>query len=146
MLARMPRPRFTLALGALASAALLLVLLAPAALAAAGGGSSGFGGGGGGGGYSGGGGGGYGGSGSGSSGPGDVVIGVLFLLGLIIFILWWIYRQAVNAYVRERLRRRRRARVKRVVTASAEAAEDDPAFHAETVGQSAEQLFRMIQV
>src|SRR5689334_14281123 len=106
----MNRARLTLA--ALSAVLLSLALLAPAALAAAGGGSSGFGGGGGGGGgFSGGGGGGgfsSGGSGgSGSSGPLDVVFGGLFLIGVVAFAVYWVYRQAVNAFVRERLRRRR---------------------------------------
>src|SRR3954471_887991 len=142
----MTSTRLTQALRAFAAAVLLLVLLAPAALAAAGGGSSGFGGGGGGGGgggYSGGG-GSYGG-GSGTGGPGGLVFGALIGIVLIIVVLSWIYRQAVTAFVRERLRRRRRARVKRVVTAAAEAAEDDPAFAAEAVQTGAEALFRKIQ-
>jgi predicted lipid-binding transport protein (Tim44 family) len=133
----------------IALAALLLgaLLLAPAALAAAGGGSGGFGGGGGGGGgggFSGGGGGSYGG-GSGSSGPIDAVFGVLIVIGLLLFVLYWIYSQIVNAYVRERLRRRRNKRVKRVMTASAEAAQDDPAFAADNVRTGADQLFRQVQ-
>jgi predicted lipid-binding transport protein (Tim44 family) len=133
-------------------AAVLAVLLAPAAaLAAAGGGSSGFsgGGGGGGGGFSGGGGGsggGFSGGGGGSSGPGDVFIGVLILIAVVVFVIYWLYRQAVTAFVRERLRVRRNKRVKRVHTAAAEAAEDDPDFAADRVTAGAEQLFRDVQV
>jgi predicted lipid-binding transport protein (Tim44 family) len=126
------------------SACALALMLAPAqALAAAGGGSSGFGGGGGGG----GGGGSFGGSGgsSGSSGPVDVVFGVLVVIVVILFVLYWIYRQAVNAFVRERLRRRRAKRARRVELASAEAAEDDPAFAAERVKTGAQTLFRDVQ-
>jgi predicted lipid-binding transport protein (Tim44 family) len=125
------------------------LMLAPArALAAAGSGSSGFGGGGGGGGGSGGGGFGGGGSGggyTGTGGAGGVVIGVLIVLVVIIFILYWIYRQAVNAFVRERLRMRRKKRARRVELASAEAAEDDPEFAAERVRAGAEALFRDVQ-
>ena len=131
------------------SLVVLSLMLAPArALAAAGSGSSGFGGGGsGGGGYSGGGGssgGGYYGGG-GAGGVGGVVIGVLILLVVGIFVLYWIYRQAVNAFVRERLRFRRKKRARRVALASAEAAEDDPEFAAENVHAGAEALFRDVQ-
>jgi predicted lipid-binding transport protein (Tim44 family) len=119
------------------------LVLAPAkALAAAGGGSSGFSGGG----SSGGGGGGFGGGSSGgSSGAGDVIFGILIVIGLILFGLYWLYRQAVNAFVRERLRIRRMKRARRVELASAEAAEDDPAFAAERVKAGAEALFRDVQ-
>jgi predicted lipid-binding transport protein (Tim44 family) len=137
------RPSLTRALAATGSAVALALLLAPAAMAAAGGGSSGFGGGGGGGGGGsyGGGGGSYGGSG----GPGDIFVGALVLLAFIAFVLYWIYRQAVNAFVARRLRIRRGKRVKRVETAAAEAAQDDAAFAAESVRGGAEQLFRAIQ-
>jgi predicted lipid-binding transport protein (Tim44 family) len=127
----------------LLSACALALMLAPAeALAAAGGGSSGFSGGGGG--SSGGGGFGGGGS-SGSSGASDAVVGVLIVIALILFGLYWLYRQAVNAFVRERLRRRRVKRARRVELASAEAAEDDPAFAAERVKTGAQTLFRDVQ-
>src|SRR3954453_1496376 len=123
------------------------LMLSPArALAAAGGGPSGFGGGGGGG--SSGGGGGFGGGGSGSSrpsGPVDIVFGVLIVIGVILFVLYWLYRQAVNAYVQERLRRRRNKRVRRVELAAAEAAEDDPDFAPDKVRAGAETLFRDVQ-
>jgi predicted lipid-binding transport protein (Tim44 family) len=140
MLGRMSAPRI---LGFVA----LAIVLAPArALAAAGGGSSGFGGGGGGGGGGGSGGGGFGGGGSsGPSGPFDIVIGVVVLIALICFGLYWIYRQAVNAFVRERLRIRRMKRAKRVQLAAAEAAEDDPAFAADRVRTGADTLFRDVQ-
>jgi predicted lipid-binding transport protein (Tim44 family) len=122
------------------------LLLAVDSLAAAGGGSSGFGGGGGGGGGSSGGGGGFGGGGSsGPSGPADIFIGGVVLLVLFAFILYWIYRQAVNAFVRERLRIRRMRRVRRVELAAAEAAEDDPDFAPDKVRAGAETLFRDVQ-
>jgi predicted lipid-binding transport protein (Tim44 family) len=129
--------------------AFALMLVPARALAAAGSGSSGFGGGGGGGGGGFGGGGGssgggyYGGGGTG--GVGGAVIGVLILLVVVIFILYWIYRKAVNAFVRERLRYRRGRRARRVELAAAEAAEDDPEFAAERVRAGAEALFRDVQ-
>lgn len=115
---------------ALAILALLLVCLTGAteALASAGGGSSGFGGGGGGGGggFSGG-----GGSGSGGGGFFGVLVMVLIFggIGLVLAVSTW------------RLRRRRRERIARVRLASAEAAEDDPAFAAERVETEARELF-----
>jgi predicted lipid-binding transport protein (Tim44 family) len=130
----------------LLSLIVLALVLAPAeALAAAGGGSSGFGGGGSSGGSSGGGGFGGGGSSGGSSGPFDIVFGVLIVIAVILFGLYWLYRQAVNTFVRERLRRRRIKRARRVELAAAEAAEDDPAFAAERVRQGADTLFRDVQ-
>jgi predicted lipid-binding transport protein (Tim44 family) len=142
MLGRMSSSR----LARLLSLCALTVMLAPArALAAAGGGSSGFGGGGGGGGGSSGGGGGFGGSSGGSNGPTNVVFGVLIVIALILFGLYWLYRQAVNAYVQERLRRRRAKRVRRVELAAAEAAEDDPDFAPDKVRAGAETLFRDVQ-
>jgi predicted lipid-binding transport protein (Tim44 family) len=141
MLGRMSSSR----LARLASLCAFTVMLAPArALAAAGGGSSGFGGGGGGGGGSSGGGFG-GGSSGGSSGPVNIVFGVLIVIAIILFVLYWLYRQAVNAYVQERLRRRRNKRVRRVELAAAEAAEDDPDFAPEKVRAGAEALFRDVQ-
>src|SRR3954468_1304349 len=125
--------------------ALALVLAPAEALAAAGGGRPGVGGGGGRGGGGGGGGFGGGGSSGGSSGPVDIVFGVLIVIGLILLGLYWLYRQAVNAFVRERLRRRRVKRARRVELASAEAAEDDPAFAAERVKAGADTLFRDVQ-
>jgi predicted lipid-binding transport protein (Tim44 family) len=131
-------------LARLLSMCALALMLAPAsALAAAGGGSSGFGGGGGGGGSSGG--GGFGGGGSSSGGPSDIVIGVLVLIALVAFGLYWLYRQAVNAFVRERLRIRRMKRVRRVSLAAAEAAEDDPDFAPDKVRAGADTLFRDVQ-
>jgi predicted lipid-binding transport protein (Tim44 family) len=132
----------------LLSLCLMGLVLAPAgALAAAGGGSSGFGGGGGGGGggFSGGGGGGYSGGGGGVSTGESIVIGVLVVIVVIAAILYWIYRQVVNAFVRERLRRRRAARARKVELASAEAAVDDPDFAHEAVLTGAEALFRDVQ-
>jgi predicted lipid-binding transport protein (Tim44 family) len=73
------------------------------------------------------------------------VIGALVLIAVVIFILYWIYRQAVNAFVRERLRIRRMKRAKRVQLAAAEAAEDDPAFAADRVRAGADTLFRDVE-
>jgi predicted lipid-binding transport protein (Tim44 family) len=109
-------------------------------MAAAGGGSSGFGGGGGGGGgggFSGGGGGG--GSGSGSGDP----FAFLFVFG--VFFALWISLTVYGLVRSARTRRRWRARAERVRTASAEAAEDDPAFDAQLVEAAAANLFREIQ-
>jgi predicted lipid-binding transport protein (Tim44 family) len=74
-----------------------------------------------------------------------VVFGVLIVIALILFGLYWLYRQAVNAYVQERLRRRRAKRVRRVELAAAEAAEDDPDFAPDKVRAGAETLFRDVQ-
>jgi predicted lipid-binding transport protein (Tim44 family) len=116
-------------------AALGVLLLYPAdALARAGGGSSGFGGGGGGGG-----GGSSSGGGSGT-GSGDVswptliaivVLGLIFV-GTGVFAAW-------------RAARRRRKRVARTITASAEAADDDAWFAAEAVQHDAADLFCEVQ-
>jgi predicted lipid-binding transport protein (Tim44 family) len=73
------------------------------------------------------------------------VIGVLILIAFVIFGIYWIYRQAVNAFVRERLRVRRKKRVRRVELAAAEAATDDPDFAPEKVRAGAEALFRDVQ-
>jgi predicted lipid-binding transport protein (Tim44 family) len=126
-----------------AACALALAATPGSALAAAGGGSSGFSGGGGGGGGSHGGGGFSGGGGAG--GLGGEVIGVLILIALVIFGIYWAYRQVVNAFVRERLRVRRNKRVRRVALAAAEAAEDDPDFAPDNVRAGAETLFRDVQ-
>jgi predicted lipid-binding transport protein (Tim44 family) len=74
-----------------------------------------------------------------------VVFAVLFGAAIVLFILWWIYRQAVAAFVSERLRWRRKGRVKRVQAAAAEAAEDDAAFAADAVRSGADRLFRQVQ-
>jgi hypothetical protein len=106
-----------------------LALLAPEALAQAGGGSSGFSGGGGGG--------GFGGGGGGSGGGGGVW---LLIIGFIVVFVF------VVPAVRVRKRRRARAaRDERVSTASAEAAEDDPAFAAQAVKADAAALYVAIQ-
>ena len=133
------------ALGALGAALLLLVLLAPAAMAAAGGGSSGFSGGGGGssGGFSGGGGSSSYGGGSGSGDP--VPFLIVCGLALVLFTIYWLFRQTVNAWVRAKMARRRKARVERVHAAAAEAAQDDAAFAPEEIRAGADQLFRQIQ-
>ncbi len=105
-------------------------------IGAAGGGSSGFsGGGGGGGGFSGGGGGGFSGSGSGSGGIGGflIFVGIIAVLFIIVGVSAW------------RFRRKRKARVATVRLASAEAAEDDPAFAADKVEDAARVLFLAIQ-
>jgi predicted lipid-binding transport protein (Tim44 family) len=73
------------------------------------------------------------------------VIGAIILIAVICFGLYWLYRQAVNAFVRERLRIRRMKRVKRVSLAAAEAAEDDPDFAPDNVRTGAETLFRDVQ-
>ena len=119
-----------------------LLALAPAgpALAAAGGGSSGFGGGGGGGGgFGGGGGGGFGGGGGGGgAGTGSpVFILVIFAVVLIVFVL--------GAFRAWRVRKRRAERVRQVELASAVAADDDPAFAADTVRAGARELYLEIQ-
>jgi predicted lipid-binding transport protein (Tim44 family) len=142
MTRRSPLPR---ALAALAGSLLFLVLMAPAALARAGSGSSGFSGGGSSGGSSGGGSFGGGSSYGGSSTAGNIAVGVMIGLVVLIFIGYWIYRQAVNAWVRGKLRVRRERRVKRVELAAAEAAEDDAAFAVDAIRQGADQLFRQVQ-
>ena len=114
-----------------------LALLAPDALAQAGGGSSGFsggGGGGGGGGFSGG--GGSGGSGSGGGGGGVFAL-IIFFVVIFVFV--------VPAVTVRRRRRARAARDVRVSTASAEAAQDDPAFAAAAVKSEAAALYVAIQ-
>ena len=116
---------------------LLVIALLPAgapvgdALAAAGGGTSGYGGGGGGGGFGGG------GSGSGS-GEGSWE-GVLFLVAIALVFL------TITAVGHIRYSRRRRARVRRVELAAAEAAGEDPAFAPDAVVASAETLFGDVQ-
>ncbi|HVE67580.1 MAG TPA: TIM44-like domain-containing protein [Solirubrobacteraceae bacterium] len=125
----------------IASLTLALFLVhAPAALALAGGGSSGYsggGGGGGGGGYSGGG-GSYGGGGSGSA-DGPWWVWFVIIGGIVLFT---VFSSAVGA---AKYRARRRARVARVKTASAEAAQDDAYFAHDTVVAEAERLFREAQ-
>jgi predicted lipid-binding transport protein (Tim44 family) len=112
-------------------------LLAAPVLGAAGGGSGGYGGGGGGG-YSGGGGGGY--SGGGGSGSGD--LGGLEIVLLIIGVIVFLGFSAISArFAARKLRKRSR----RVGTAAAEAAEEDPDFAAELVQREAANLFRTIQ-
>jgi predicted lipid-binding transport protein (Tim44 family) len=108
------------------------LLLAVDALAAPGGGSSGFGGGGGGGG-----GGSYGGGGSSGSGEGG---GVGFFIALAVFLLIF----GFGAFRAWRLRRRRHAREARVITAAAEAADDDAHFAAGAVKAEAAALHREI--
>jgi predicted lipid-binding transport protein (Tim44 family) len=73
------------------------------------------------------------------------VIGAIVLIALFAFILYWLYRQAVNAFVREQLRIRRMRRVRKVALAAAEAAEDDPDFAPDKVREGAETLFRDVQ-
>jgi predicted lipid-binding transport protein (Tim44 family) len=120
----------------LALSLVVLAFVAPEVLAQAGGGSSGFGGGGGGGGGSGGGGGGGGGS-------GDDDFGVLDAL---IFIVLMFFFLGIPATIRRRRSRRaREQRDVRVTTASAEAAEDDPAFAADAVKAQAATLYADVQ-
>jgi predicted lipid-binding transport protein (Tim44 family) len=110
---------------------LFLVLMLPSeALARAGGGSSGFGGGGGGGGGS----GGRGGSGGLSWGE---VLGIAVLAALFF---------GYTALMSWRAVRRRRKRVARTVTASAEAAEDDGWFAADAIRQEGAKLFCDVQI
>ena len=119
-------------------------------MGAAGGGSSGFGGGGGGGGgggFGGGGGGGYSGGGYRGGGGGAFflplpVILLLVAIFVALAVVGYINRQLIAA----RYRARRRARDKRVRTASAEAAEDDPQFAADVVEPAAVALFGAVQV
>jgi predicted lipid-binding transport protein (Tim44 family) len=113
-----------------------LLLAAPTALAAPGGGSSGFGGGGGGGGFSGGGGGGYSGGGGSSSG-----VSFIFVLGVAALVLVFVL---LAAFKSRQYRKRRAARVRAVQLASAEAADDDAAFDAESVRARAADLHRAI--
>lgn len=102
-------------------------------IASAGGGSSGFGGGGGGGG------GGFGGGGSGSGSGGGDPFFALVVLGVFVLIVLWGFVKA------RRVERQWRAREERVRLASAEAAQDDPAFAAESVEIAAANLFREVQ-
>ena len=143
------RTHLRLAARASMAALLSVCLLAPSAFAAAGGGSSSFGGGGGGGGGGsssfGGGGSSYSGGGSGGgelSGP-----ALFFVIGIVVLVLGggWIFRQAIATFAREKLRWRRKAHVEHVRPASAEAAQDDPAFAADVVVPAATQLFIELQ-
>jgi predicted lipid-binding transport protein (Tim44 family) len=112
-----------------------LMLAAPAVLAQAGGGSSGFSGGGGGGGGS---------SGvGGSSGGGDG--GGVSLGGFILIVCFFAMFLLVPIVVARRRTKARAARDARVTTASAEAAEDDPAFAATAVKASAGALYVDVQ-
>jgi predicted lipid-binding transport protein (Tim44 family) len=113
-------------------ATVALLLAAPTALAAPGGGSSGFGGGGGGGGGFSGGGGGAGTSSGGGFGFVILVIGVILVVALF------------AAYTSWRYRKRRRARVRRVQLAAAEAAGDDEAFSSERITAGAAELHHRI--
>lgn len=122
---------------ALASLA-VLALTAPAARAGAGGGSGGFSGGGGGG----GGGGFSGGGGSGGGGTGSGLLDGLLVVGILIVVLVLIVVGAISTW---RYRRRRLARLERVTTAAAEAAEDDPAFAPDAVTASAGDLYLACQ-
>ncbi|HEX8207230.1 MAG TPA: TIM44-like domain-containing protein [Solirubrobacteraceae bacterium] len=110
-----------------------LTTLPAQALAGAGGGSSGYGGGGGGG-------GGFGGGGSGgtSGDGGPWWLWVLIIGGVLVFF-------AYGALMAVRLQKKRKARVARTITASAEAAEDDAWFHVDAVRKDAAELFRTTQ-
>jgi predicted lipid-binding transport protein (Tim44 family) len=116
----------------------LLALLAPEVLAQAGGGSSGFGGGGGGG----GGGGSSGGGGSGGSGGGSPLLFFVFIVLFAGFVLFGIVQARI---VKRRRAQARAERDARVTTASAEAAEDDPAFAADAVKTAAAALYGALQ-
>lgn len=108
------------------------------ALGAAGGGSSGFGGGGGGGGGFSGGGGGGGFSGGGGSSGGSW-FGGLFVILLFAAIL------LIGAFGTIKVQRKRKARLAQVRLASAEAAENDPAFGPDVLVPAAEELFLAAQ-
>ena len=112
-----------------------LFLAAPIALAAPGGGSSGFGGGGGGGGggFSGGGGGG----GTGTGGSGGIGVFLVIFCVVCLLVLYGIYTSW-------KYRKRRRARVRAVQLAAAEAADDDAAFDADALQARAADLHRAI--
>lgn len=113
-------------------------------LAAAGGGSGGYGGGGGGGGFSGGGGGGYGGG-----GGTYVVVGggqVAFVFVILAIVALVVIAGIVSSWLTaRRIATARGERDVRVRTASAEAAQDDPAFAAERVGGDVAAMFGAIQ-
>jgi predicted lipid-binding transport protein (Tim44 family) len=108
------------------------VLLDALILAAAGGGSSGFGGGGGGGG------GGFSGGGGSGSGGGSPVFALIVLAAFALLF-------ALGLIQAWRVRRRRAARVRAVELAAAVAADEDEAFHAERVNESAVALYTEIQ-
>ncbi len=111
-------------------------------LAAAGGGSSGFGGGGGGGG------GGFSGGGGGGSGVyvgGGAVSGWFVLAAFLAFFAFFAFAVISTWLTVRRLRRRLDERDVDVRTASAEAAEDDPAFAADRVTQDVTIMFHAIQ-
>ena len=117
-----------------------LLAAAPIALARPGGGSSGFGGGGGA--RSGGGGsGGVGGGGGGFGGP--IIIGGLGLgfFVLVFFVLLFVMMTVIRSGVLARRQaQRREARARQIELASAEAADDDPAFAADHVKAAAAEL------
>jgi predicted lipid-binding transport protein (Tim44 family) len=126
-----------LSLRALFLASLASVLAAAPAMAAAGGGSAGFGGGGGGGG------------GSGGGDGGGWILLLLFIIQHPILLLLILIAVAVFVVIGwlqgVRYRARRRARVKRVQLAAAEASQDDAAFAPEIVNEQAAKLFLEIQ-
>jgi predicted lipid-binding transport protein (Tim44 family) len=115
-----------------AAAVAVLALSATSAYAAAGGGSSGFSGGGGGGG-----------------GGGGKLFILLWLithplaLAVVVVVLFCI--GVYNSVSSERAKARRRARVRRVELAAAEASEDDAAFSPDVVREQATRLFNEIQ-
>ncbi len=112
-------------------------------LAAAGGGSSGFGGGGGGGGGFSGGGGGRGGSGVYIGG--GAVSGWFVLAAFLAFFAFFAFAVISTWLTVRRLRRRLDERDAQVRTASAEAAQDDPAFASDRVTQDVTIMFHAIQ-
>ncbi|MCW3017240.1 MAG: import inner rane translocase subunit Tim44 [Solirubrobacterales bacterium] len=109
-------------------------------LAAAGGGSSGFGGGGGGGG-----GGGFGGGGGGYAGGGGSLSGGAILVIIVLFLVFFAGATLLGLISTQRYNRKVAERVKRVRTASAEAAEDDAYFAYEAVEAEAADLFKAVQ-
>jgi predicted lipid-binding transport protein (Tim44 family) len=118
----------------------VLTLVPSLILAAAGGGSSSFGGGGGGGG------GGFsGGGGSGYYGGGGSLNGGFILSMIVLVVLFFAVSAVIGLLGARRYNRKVAERVKRVRTASAEAAEDDAYFAAEAVEAEAADLFRAVQ-
>jgi predicted lipid-binding transport protein (Tim44 family) len=119
-----------------------LVVTAPSAIAAAGGGSSGFGGGGGGGSSS------SGGSSTFDNDNSDAVSGTAGLIGVglaLLFVLGVIVYIVAKRIASRRRARVPRSRVRRAEAAAAQAAQDDAAFSVEVVQSEAAALFVAIQ-
>ncbi|MCW2999405.1 MAG: hypothetical protein JWN65_2954 [Solirubrobacterales bacterium] len=121
----------------------MIALVSSLFLAAAGGGSSSFGGGGGGGGGFGGGGGG---GGFGGGGGGGSLSGGAILVIIVLFLIFFAVAGVVGFVSAQRYKQKVAERVKRVRTASAEAAEDDAYFAYDAVEAEAAELFKAIQL